>query len=377
MTGSDLRFVTDILQGKTPETMADWHAVVGYLELNRVAGYFCQQTEERKIALPPQVASYLRRAERYQTARGIQMRTWLKEVASALEHEKIVYAVLKGNVLAHVDLTAPEGAKFKTACYREGGRASNDIDLLVCPSEVGKVERVLTDLGFVQGYYNDAAQSVRTMTRREILERRMNRGETVPFQRILESTELPHIEIDINFSLDYLPNGMKDTLSAMMGRTRLYALREGGTVRSLEQIDFLVHLILHQYKEMRVYSMVMRGKDLELYKLLDIYLLLQQVSQEELYERVCAYGIEAQTSIVLKTVCDFFDDLQLIDELKFLKENTMGFSEAELVVDPTQKNKPYVWTAETAERASRFDRTVMLAETTCQGEERWKIHSER
>ena len=364
MNKSDLRFVTDILQGKTPDTMADWHAVVGYLELHRVAGYFYQQAEECKITIPPQVASCLRRAERYQTARGVQMRTWLKEVTSALAHEGIVYAALKGNVLAHADLSVSEGAKFKTACYREGGRASNDIDLLVCPSEVGKVEHVLTDLGFVQGYYNDISQSVRTMTRREILERRMNRGETVPFQRILESAELPHIEIDINFSLDYLPNGMQDTLAAMMGRTRLYALREGGVVRSLDQIDFLVHLILHQYKEMRVYSFVMRGKELELYKLLDIYLLLQHVSQRELYERVCTYGIEAQTSIVLKAVCDLFDSLQLIDELQFLKEDAMTFSEAELVIDPTQKDKPYVWTAETTDRASRFDHTGMLVETT-------------
>ena len=93
MTGSDLRFVTAILQGKTPETMADWHAVIGYLELNRVAGYFCQQAEECKIALPPQVVSCLRRAERYQAVRGVQMRSWLKEIASALEYEKIVYAV--------------------------------------------------------------------------------------------------------------------------------------------------------------------------------------------------------------------------------------------------------------------------------------------
>ena len=362
MQKMELDFVVNVLQGNAINVNIDWYAVVGFLELNRISGFFYQKAIAQGVKLPPQVASCLRRTERYQRLRGHQMLEWLKSISMELERERIKYAILKGNALTYADFSAVEGMHFCSSYYDEGGRSSNDIDLLVHPRDVGKVERVLSDLGFVQGYYSEETCSVRHLSRREILERRLNRGETVPFQRMFESAELPHIEIDINFSLDYLPGGMKGILEKMMARTALYSVREGGAIRSLEEIDFLIHLILHQYKEMRVYSMVIRGKDLEMYKLLDIYLMLSRISQKRFLERVMEYHLEQQTAVVLKVVSGIFSNLELCDELE---DMTRGyFWTAERVIDPTQKDKPYVWTVEPADRLMRFDHTGFLVETT-------------
>ncbi len=366
MLKSDLRRILPILYGSVCDCSAvDWYSVLGFLELNRLAGRFYTVATEKGIEIPTQVIKYLKRTAEYQKCRNERLGTYLRKIVDALEREKIPYAILKGNVLVHADFQATNGIPYKRSVYGLSERTSNDIDLLVSPKDVGKVENVLTACGYTQGYFNEESNTIRPTNRREILGCRMNRGETVPFQHMTDYDCLRHVEIDVNFSLDYLPVGMEEILSNMLCHTKLYTTREGESVRSLETVDFLVHLILHQYKEMRVYSMVLRGKDLELYKLLDIYLMLQEVDQGELYKRVKEYKIEDQTAVVLKAITEIFGEIEMSDPLDDLVQNyNRG---AELVVDPTNKNKPYVWAAEETERLLRLPHTGLLVETTGEG----------
>lgn len=363
MLTTDLKCLINVLCGKPCDcSNLDWYAALGFLQLNRVAGRFYRVACERELLLPPGVAAHLAGIAEYQRMRNRKMLFWLKKICHALNRIEIPYAVLKGNVLVHADFDRKNRLETVRPLYELGERASNDIDLLVLPKDVGKVEKALMQCGFTQGYYDAVAHDIRTVSRKDILERRMNRGETVPFQRILQCEQLRHIEIDINFSLDYLSNGMKEILEKMLARTQIYLLRTGGTVRSLETVDFLIHLILHQYKEMRVYSMVMRGKDLQFYKLLDLYLMLQRIPHDSLFHRIKEYGIEEQAAAVLKTLTDVFENLQLESGLKDLAQSS--FSQAELVLDPTEGNRSYVWTAEAWEKLQRFDHTGMLVQTT-------------
>lgn len=361
MLEKDLQCVIKILCGKQCDSQSlDWYSVFGFLELNRLSGRFYRIAVEQGLAIPALVLKKLKRTADYQAERNKQFGLCLKELTNALESLNVPYAVLKGNALVQADFHAQNGNAFTQAVYEIMERTSNDIDLLVSPKDVGKVEKTLIDCGFTQGYFNDALNTIRTTDRRGILERRMGRGETVPFQRMTDCAQMRHIEIDINFSLDYLPNSMQEVRDQLLSKTKCYTTRDGGKLRSLESVDFLIHLILHQYKEMREFSMVMRGKDLEAYKLLDIFLLLQSVSQSELYRRVTDYGIEEQTAVVLKVLVDIFSETKLCAELKEIVQKVKP--SAEWVVDPTKKDKPYLWTADPIERILCFPHSSMLIE---------------
>lgn len=63
--------------------------------------------------------------------------------------------------------------------YPEGYRTSNDIDLLVHPSDVTEIGNVLSEAGFRQG--NVRGGKFVPASRKEIIESKMLRGETVPY----------------------------------------------------------------------------------------------------------------------------------------------------------------------------------------------------
>lgn len=348
MGETELNYITDILQNRRINAECiDWYSVLGFLELNRIGGYFYGKIKDMEV--PETFKKALSALLKRQTARNALMGERLAELTEELEKTGIRYVVLKGNFLSHANFVLNDHSAF----YGSGERVSNDIDILVSPQEIGKVEKVLSALGYVQGYYDAERGIVSEISRREILERRMNRGETVPFQFVTGKTVLPHVEIDINFSLDHLPSGTGEILKEMLERAELYAA-DCGTIRSLEKIDFLVHLIMHQYKEMCVYWMVARGKDLELYKLLDIYLLLKETDGEELRKRIDRYGIAKQAEVVLKCVKDVFDDA---------KTGMVALSaESERVIEYGKRIRMYEWTAGVRERLLFTDHTGFLKE---------------
>ena len=75
------------------------------------------------------------------------------------------YAMLKGAYLCRL--------------YPEGFRTSNDIDLLVHPKSVSNIGEALLKAGFAQGNIRNG--KFEPATRREIIESKMTRGETVPY----------------------------------------------------------------------------------------------------------------------------------------------------------------------------------------------------
>ena len=77
---------------------------------------------------------------------------------------------------------------------------------------------------------------------------------------------------------------------------------------------FLLHLIMHQYKESCLLFMVERSKDLDLYKLADIYYLFKAdiidfVHLEELVEK---HSLQQEIGTVLKQVGEVFMDEEIM-----------------------------------------------------------------
>ncbi len=205
-------------------------------------------------------------------------------VEKALSCCECKYAMLKGAYLCKA--------------YPEGYRTSNDIDLLVHPDDVTEIGNALLKLGFKQGNIRNG--NFEPATRKEIIESKMTRGETVPYIKEVNLPGMRFLEVDINFSMDYKP-GDTELLKEMMSNSVVAKLGEY-KVHTLRNDDFFVHLCSHLYKEATTLPWVEMMRDMTLYKYCDIYMLLNDANDEQvdfLFDRaeklgmgkVCAFAV--------------------------------------------------------------------------------------
>jgi hypothetical protein len=213
-------------------------------------------------------------------------------VERALSECECKYAMLKGAYLCKA--------------YPEGYRTSNDIDLLVHPKDVTEVGNALLVAGFKQG--NVCNGKFEPATRKEIIESKMMRGETVPYIKEINLPEMQFLEVDINFSLDYKP-GDTALLDEMMNNT-LFVNLEDFRVRTLRADDFFVHLCSHLYKEATTLPWVEMKRDMTLYKYCDIYMLLNDADKEHidfLFERAAKLGMENVCAFAVLQTAKLFE----------------------------------------------------------------------
>lgn len=187
---------------------------------------------------------------------------------------------------------------YLCAHYPDGYRTSNDVDLLVLPRDVTTVGKLLSDAGFKQGNIRNG--EFIPATRQEIIECKMMRGETVPYIKQVDLPFMKFFEVDINFSLDY-KNGNDNALENMLSRVTLKN-ENGISIPTLDDVDFFIHLCAHLYKEATTLPWIEMKRDMTLYKYCDIYLLLSEMTKEQLQcvferatelcmEKICAYAI--------------------------------------------------------------------------------------
>ena len=212
-------------------------------------------------------------------------------VEKALSECECKYAMLKGAYLCKA--------------YPEGYRTSNDIDLLVPPKDVTEVGNALLVAGFKQGNVRNG--KFEPATRKEIIESKMMRGETVPYIKEINLPGMQFLEVDINFSLDYKP---EDTalLDEMMNNTMFVNLGDF-RVRTLRADDFFVHLCSHLYKEATTLPWVEMMRDMTLYKYCDIYMLLNDADKEHidfLFERAVKLGMEKVCAFAVLHTAELF-----------------------------------------------------------------------
>ena len=211
------------------------------------------------------------------------------EALSGFEHK---YAMLKGAVLC--------------ARYPQGYRTSNDIDLLLLPEHVTAIGKALNAAGFQQG--NIRNDHFIPAARREIIESKMTRGETVPYVKEVGLPGMRFLEVDINFSLDY-KNSRDGILGSLLNRAQTTVV-DGLTVPTLEPSDFFIHLCSHLYKEASTLPWVRMKRDMTLYKYCDIDLLLSEMTPRataRMFERAKELGLERVCSYAIVQTAAFFD----------------------------------------------------------------------
>ena len=267
-------------------------AVLGHLFFNRMQGiaYGTLMKIGALARVNREFRNSLAAAYEQNVQKNVSFRTCVAMLSDILKTCDCKVAMLKGAYLC--------------LHYPEGYRISNDVDLLVLPRDVTTIGNLLAGEGFVQGHVRSG--SFVPATRREIIESKMMRGETVPYIKEVNLPFMKYFEVDINFSLDY-KNGDGDVLADMLSRTSIKTERNV-SIPMLEETDFFIHLCAHLYKEATTLPWIEMRRDMTLYKYCDIYLLLSEMSDEQVdriflraqelgMEKICAYAILETTGL--------------------------------------------------------------------------------
>ncbi len=257
------------------------------------------------------------------------------------------YAMLKGAYLCRY--------------YPEGYRTSNDIDLLVLPENVTAVGRLLGQAGFQQGSIRNG--EFIAATRREIIESKMTRGETVPYILEVNLPGMRFLEVDINFSLDY-QNGDPAVLEKILDRVCDRAVGDFH-VQSLDCYDFFIHLCCHLYKEATTLPWIEMKRDMTLYKYCDIYMLLSEMTDsetEKMFQRAKEIHVhKVCASAILQTAALFdWNNGRVVAMAQEVLEEDKDFIDK--VFSPKEK-KTYLYTEkDVSKRFFSEDRKGLLEE---------------
>ena len=186
MKEQDIKYIISILKGESIKYSPDWYAVLGFVNCHRIAGLFYNRAKKCGIEFPKKVEKILSETYEKQKRKVVFMRNELSCITRKLSETKAPYMLLKGSVLSNLN-------EEDTVVYTDGERISNDIDLLVQQDGITAISKALYELGFLQGVYDFASDTIQEFSRLEIVKRRMNRGEVAPFVKKTNNNEFPYI----------------------------------------------------------------------------------------------------------------------------------------------------------------------------------------
>ena len=268
--------------------------VLGQLFFNRMTGvaYGVLQQEGLLDKVNREFRNSLKNAYKINIDRNESYFWCVQNVSNALSGCEDKYAMLKGAYLCRY--------------YPIGYRTSNDIDLLVKPKDVTEIGEALLKAGFKQGYIRN--ERFEAATRKEIIESKMTKGETVPYIKEINYPSIKYLEVDVNFSLDYKP-GETGIIEEMIKNSRVEEIVEL-RVRTLRDDDFFIHLCCHLYKEATTMPWIKNSRDMTLYKFCDIYTLINDINKDEvnfLYKRAYSVGLEKICAFAIIYTDELFD----------------------------------------------------------------------
>lgn len=334
--------------GSLVESGAATPELIGYLLTNRMGGvaYDVLMRTRYLGTVDREIKGALKCARFYYEKYNEDFFGCLNYLSTLLDACGAPYALLKGAYLC---------GKYPT-----GYRTSNDIDVLINPEDVGKISTKLKLAGFKQGYIKNG--KLVEATRQQIIESKMTRGETVPFIKEIKLPYIKHLEVDLNFSLDY-KNNDNDSVRKMLEKTQTIAV--GKTkIRTLCDEDFFLHLCAHLYKEATTVPWIRMKRDMTFYKYTDIYMLINELNdeqQEMLIHAAKENGLEKEFAYCINSINSFFN---MSDNMLMQYIKSRNNADLEYVVAPSEK-KLYRYTEkDVVKRFFAKDRMKLLEEVT-------------
>jgi len=316
----------DVLEDKS----LNWIEILGYLCYHRVAGLAYENissVDVRKLDFPVFFSLYM-----IHQSQGIRMalqRKYIKVISSKFSKLGIEHVFLKGSVLAGT-------------IYSIGTRSSNDIDILVSKNSILEAKKALEELGFIQGKYDYRNDVIKEFDQQTVDKSRNTRGEIAPFVKIVNKRAAKTIDVDVNFSLDWTPNGTDEMVDHFLRERVLVSVNHDFSIYSLKQEHLFVHLCNHLYKDSVILDLVKKRKVLDLYKFVDIYALIQRyfekIDIDKIFNDSVKYGFDKQVFFALNYTAKVFPEMMSVDSVNTLLRKYNYTSDAVMNVIFDQDN---------------------------------------
>jgi len=191
---------------------------------------------------------------------------YIGEIAEILNSAKIPYAFIKGFDL--ID---------KLYCNKSlYVRTFNDLDILVEPNNLNKIEKIFLDKGFVFGHYDFVENKLVPADRYEIIKMKMTSHQLYSLVKKVnydnEGVFVGPIYIDINFTI--FDGGKSIPAIPTKRLLETACIRKafnGIEYRTLDIYYTFVQLVCHLYREAHTEVFIEQKNDISLQKFCDIY----------------------------------------------------------------------------------------------------------
>jgi hypothetical protein len=287
---------------------------------------------------------------------GERNRFYAKELTSvitALRGKGVVSPVLKGNYLASAVYPSIETRVF------------NDIDLLILIEDVNKITETMESLGFIQGNYDEASNTIQPASRKDKIFHQINTHELHEFQKISINPFAKLIEIDFNHNILWKGNCPYNIPAKELIDRSIKIPLAGNFVSILDPIDNIIQLSAHLYKEATMMMWITDLRDLKIYKFADIFMFITKnynsIDWDSLVERIKGYHIEKVVYFAFHFIGRMYGRIVPDKVLTAISPGDLDYLEEYGIED----SKPARWCNDFFIRLFDTDRVLTIEEKKC------------
>ncbi|MFZ5989292.1 MAG: nucleotidyltransferase domain-containing protein [Bacillota bacterium] len=201
----------------------------------------------------------------------------IKEIFDRLNEHGIRAAILKGNFLAAKVYPSIETRTF------------NDLDFLIDVRTGDSIVKILEEMGYIQGEYDDSTGEIVPSTRKQKMLQQLASNELQECLKKTDNPFTPLLQVDLNFDVLWKGNcPCKIDTPELLDRA-LEVDIDGAKTYILDYEDFLVQLACHLYKEAVLMHWISDLRDLKIYKFADIAMFIEKFSDEISWDKLVGF----------------------------------------------------------------------------------------
>ena len=191
-----------------------------------------------------------------------------EQIKSLLLQEEVLFLPLKGiymipNIYKSCDI-----------------RTMGDIDCLVDRKDVTKVQKVMAELGYVQGEIDLAKKEIKPFERFKEIVWNTQMTNMPPFYKLSDESSLGYVKVDFSVCLDFDRN--YDLTQKL--------LKDANINSELRTVVLFLHVCAHLYKEATNDTYIKLNKDVNLVKFCDVREFLLSHEKENFLDCVVKYA---------------------------------------------------------------------------------------
>ena len=141
-------------------------------------------------------------------------------------------------------------------------RKSNDVDVLILMDDIPQMTEILQQQGFINKPYNREKKKFFDYDRLTVMKYKLTMYNLLPFIKV-QDDQL--ISFDLSFALDF-DRKTSDVVNQMLQNVKV----EPHQLPTMKNTDYLIHLLVHSYREASNASWIELNKDITLRKFCDI-----------------------------------------------------------------------------------------------------------